>query len=209
MVIVPQITNENVPVLLAKLKPTGNPVSISVVPEDGTAPNECFDNVAAKILRDGGERIVGWQLWQHPFMLEAEYHAVWRSPEGSIVDITPKNIRTDHILFVEDRNRPYEGRQLDNLRQNTTANQLIDDFIALAETKFYLLNYGERAFQKEVFPSDNEMEILKYIQGMMMGINTMILAGKVRNSPCFCNSGTKYKQCHGKDLVGYLNTARS
>ncbi|WP_146198754.1 hypothetical protein [Pararcticibacter amylolyticus] len=74
-------------------------MSIAVVPEGGTTRNECFDNVAAKIFRDGGKMIVRWQLWQHPFMLEAEYHAVWRSPDGSIVDITPKNILRCHYLF--------------------------------------------------------------------------------------------------------------
>lgn len=40
----------------------------------------------------------------------------------------------------------------------------------------------------------------------MLSINTMIIAGKVRNSPCFCTKGAKYKHCHGRDLIAYLNS---
>lgn len=206
MIIVPDITEEKLDKLLAMLKVEHPPIIINVRPEQDAVPNECFDNVEKKVNRDGGERIVGWQFWKHPFMLEAELHAVWRSPDGSLTDISPKNISTDHILFVGDLTRSYDGRQVDNLRINSTENQLVDDFIALAQTKFYMFNGGEKADQKLITFSTNEQEILKYIQGMMVAINSMLEKGMVRNSPCLCQSGLKYKQCHGKGLIPYLNS---
>ena len=208
MITVPENTEGKLDRLLTTLKVGGAPIFINVHPEQDALPNECFDNVEKKVNRDGGERIVGWQFWKHPYMLEAELHAVWRSPDGTLTDITPKNLTTPHILFVEDSARFYDGRQVDDVRINSTTNQLVDDFIALAQTKFYMFNGGEKADQKLVTFSRNEQDILKYIQGMMVAIDSMLEKGMVRNSPCLCQSGLKYKQCHGKDLILYLNSIR-
>jgi hypothetical protein len=208
MITVPEITEEKLDRLLTMLKVGGAPIFIDVRPEEDALPDECFDNVGKKVNRHGGERIVGWQFWKHPYMLEAELHAVWRSPDGMLTDITPKNLTTQQTLFVEDPTRSFDGCQVDNVRINSTANQLVDDFIALAQTKYYMFNSGEKADQKLVTFSPNEQEILKYIQGLMVAINSMLENGMVRNSTCFCQSGLKYKQCHGKDLIPYLNSIR-
>ncbi|MFC0512991.1 SEC-C domain-containing protein [Mucilaginibacter angelicae] len=170
--------------------------------------NECFDNVSAKVIAHGGERVVGWSIWQHDYMLEAEYHAVWRSPEGQLVDITPKNLPFEHIMFIEAPTRPYQGVQLDNIRLNTTVNQLVDDFISLAETKFFIFSGGEKASQKFIRLTKNEQDILNYINGMMIAVDALLAKGGVRNSPCFCSSNLKYKHCHGKGLTSYLNSIK-
>jgi SEC-C motif len=209
MITVPQLKDERVPNLLALIKLNASAFFVPVVPDAWAKRNECFDNVSAKMQSDGGERRVGWQIWKHPFMLEAEYHAVWESPDGNLFDITPKDIKTGEILFVEDPTRPYDGQQLDNIRLNTTDNLLVNDFMALAETKFYLFSGGQKARMKIVTPTPNELEILKYIDGVMTGVDSLLKKGGVRNTACFCSSNMKYKHCHGKDLLAYLNTIRS
>jgi hypothetical protein len=209
MITIPSVTDDNLPGLTALLKKSTAPFFVNVCPDSLAEKNECFDNVAAMVQRQSGERVVGWQLWKHPFMLEAEYHAVWRSPAGELQDITPKNIPTDKILFVEDPDSPYDGQQLDNIRLNTSGNLLIDDFIALARAKFYLFSGGEKARMKMVTLTPNELEILKYVNGVMDGVFKMIEKNNVRNSPCFCLSNLKYKHCHGKDLIVYLNSIQS
>ena len=67
------------------------PVYLDVQPEADAIVHECFPNVQAKVARDGGQMRCGWQLWEWPHVLvEAEFHAVWVSPAGELVDISPK-----------------------------------------------------------------------------------------------------------------------
>ena len=71
-----------------------------------------------KVEKNGGGFQYGWQIWEWPdVMIEAEFHAVWNSPQGILIDITPKQIDTHKILFLPDANRTYEGKQVNNFRQ--------------------------------------------------------------------------------------------
>ncbi|HWY38632.1 MAG TPA: SEC-C domain-containing protein [Bacteroidia bacterium] len=209
MITVPPLTDDGLLSLVALLKTNTAPFFVTVTPDALAEQNECFDNVQAKIQRDGGDRIVGWQFWKHQFMIEAEYHAVWKSPNGELIDITPKNSAIDKIMFVEDLNNPYDGQQLDNIRLNTTNNLLVNDFIALAQAIFYLFSGGEKARMKMVSFTPHEQEILNYLNSVMAGVDGMLKKNGVRNTPCFCLSNLKYKHCHGKDLVAYLNSIQS
>jgi len=208
MIIVPAITNNKLTDLFKMIGCADAPVIIQMDLSENYPKNECFDNVTANVKIHGGERIDGWQFWQHDYMLEAEYHAVWQSPEGNLVDITPKNSAFEHILFISDPSRPYHGAQLDNFRLNTTPNQLVDDFIALAEARFHIYSGGEKATQKLLNLTPDEQDHLKYINGMMIGVDRLLSKGGVRNTPCFCSTNLKYKQCHGKGLTGYLNSIK-
>jgi hypothetical protein len=208
MITVPAIENNKLADLFNLIGSPGAPVIIQMDLSANYPKNECFDNVSNKVAELGGERIVGWSIWQHDYMLEAEYHAVWRSTEKHLVDITPKNLPFEHILFVEDPARPYEGIQLDNFRLNTTPNQLVDDFIALAEAKFHIYSGGEKAKQKFLNLNPDEEDHLKYINGMMIGVDRILSKGGVRNTHCFCSTNLKYKHCHGKGLTGYLNSIK-
>ncbi len=81
----------------------GEAVYLPVKSEADAVVNECFPNVETKIARAGGHMLCGWQLWEWPHVLvEAEFHAVWVSPEGEMVDITPKLHGETRVLFVPD-----------------------------------------------------------------------------------------------------------
>jgi len=85
------------------------PVWMDVRPEPYAVPNECFLNVAKKIARDGGFLQHGWVVWYAPgVILEAEFHGVWISPTGEMVDITPHDGES-RILFVPDHQRKWKG----------------------------------------------------------------------------------------------------
>lgn len=66
---------------------------------------------------------------------------------NKLIDISP--LRDGDIsiqtLFVPDNVTKYNGGQIDNIRLPTTNNKLTEDYIALAETKYALLNKGEPA----------------------------------------------------------------
>jgi hypothetical protein len=208
MITVAAIENNKLADLFKLIGCPDAPVIVQMELSENYPKNECFDNVSAKVTALGGDRVAGWSIWQHDYMLEAEYHAVWRSPEGQLMDITPKNLPFEQIIFAEDPARPYEGIQLDNIRLNTTPNQLVDDFIALAEAKFFIFSGGEKAVQKFIRLTKNEEDILKYVNGMMVAVDSLLAKGGVRNSPCFCSSNLKYKYCHGKGLTSYLNSIK-
>ena len=74
-----------------KLSRHGQLLSLHKQIEPTARPNYCFDNVEAKIARDGGTAQYGWLFVDlFPFSAtEAHVHCVWRSPVGELLDITP------------------------------------------------------------------------------------------------------------------------
>ena len=53
------------------------PVYLPVQPEADAIVHECFPNVQAKVARDGGQMLCGWQLWEWPHVLvEAEFQGI-------------------------------------------------------------------------------------------------------------------------------------
>ena len=50
-------------------------------------------------------------------MVEAEFHCVWASPEGDLIDLTPKIEHGDSIIFVPDPNISYTGVQIENTQE--------------------------------------------------------------------------------------------
>lgn len=67
----------------------------------------CSDGVRLKVEADGGEAVYGWTIWEWASaLLTAEFHCVWRSPDGILFDITPKPRFEKQIVFVPDPTRP-------------------------------------------------------------------------------------------------------
>lgn len=64
---------------------------------------ECFDTVDAKVRAHGGDRVLGWCLYEWPrAFLVAELHAVWRRPDGTLLDVAKHQVRQSRIAFVPD-----------------------------------------------------------------------------------------------------------
>ena len=119
-------------------------IEVSVAPD--AVVNDCFINVANKISRDGGDVQYGWAIWYLPgVLMEAEFHAVWCSPEGVLIDISPRPIKFDKILFVPDPARVYEGQQVNNIRIPLKKDENVREFIQLHEKLFRIMNEGELA----------------------------------------------------------------
>lgn len=67
----------------------------------------CSDGVLEKMKHDGGNIRFGWTIWEWPSILfTAEFHSVWISPEGDLIDITPKPAQETKILFLPDDSFP-------------------------------------------------------------------------------------------------------
>lgn len=121
-----------------------NPYYIAVKPDVGGEPLDCFSIVEEKIHSEGGEAIIGWAIWEWPkVIIEAEFHCVWKSAKGEVIDITPRDPPIKRILFVEDPRRKYEGTQVDNIRHPLKRDRDILRMIELGDLLFEVLNRGE------------------------------------------------------------------
>jgi hypothetical protein len=58
-------------------------------------PQQCFLNVWIQCNNEGGSSQCGWIIAEDPrnHFMEALFHAVWVSPTGKYIDVTP---RADH-----------------------------------------------------------------------------------------------------------------
>lgn len=191
-----QITPE-IPALAGRLAPSSTPTFIQVLPHPHGFPNECFGTVELKVHESGGAVQHGWAIWEWPgVMIEAEFHAVWKSPDGFLNDVTPRVDSETHILFVADHVRVFEGKAIDNVRVPLREDPRIREFIGLAEKKYEILNRGERArqFGPIAIPKEEIAPVLLRMVKLQAELSKP-LAG--RNDPCPCGSGRKFKKCHG------------
>ena len=70
---------------------------------EGYIARACHLNVAHRIKHHGGERVLGWMIWASSLFVEGEAHAVWKSPLGELLDITPRGDGEELIVFVPDQ----------------------------------------------------------------------------------------------------------
>lgn len=196
----PKEITKHIRQLIAKVTPGREPMYLPVRPTDGAEVNECFPNVEAKIALAGGRMLCGWQIWEWPHVLvEAEFHAVWVSPEGALVDITPKQHGEETILFVPDPSLTYAGLAKDNVRLAVRDDLLVQNFIRVSEEIVKVMNRGERAGQYGyVSVPVHEIQPLMDAKAFL---GQSISIGLRDHSPCLCGSGAKYKKCHGRGLL--------
>ena len=160
---------------------------------------ECFPNVLTKVERDGGKMVLGWQLWEWPEVLvEGEFHAVWESPEGNLVDITPKETHIEKILFLPDPEATYDGRAKDNFRMPLNDNRITLDLIKANKKYFKLLNSGALAnYYGPVVATPDMVRILNKLRL----IQHMLKNKLDENIVCLCGKGgKKYKNCCGREF---------
>lgn len=205
-VTIPDKNDKYVITLIEKIGVKNDPILLKVVPEENSKALDCFPTVQKKVVESGGKMILGWQFWKTTNLVEAEFHAVWESPENELLDITPKPIKgIDSTLFIIDESLVYDEKQKDNYRINITNNSLVDDFIKVCEAIFRFENKGERAYQYELKLSNVEKEKYQKLKAFRDLYQTMINNNFSKNTRCLCGSGNKFKHCHGKDLIKTLS----
>jgi hypothetical protein len=64
----------------------------------------CHVSAKDRAIKGGGRRIHGWAVWQFNGIALADFHSVWQTPEGQLVDVTPPKYGTNQVLFVRDDN---------------------------------------------------------------------------------------------------------
>ncbi len=67
----------------------------------------CHINVWVKYLKAQGMPVFGWMLAQNKTLniTQAQFHCVWKSPSGELIDITPRPDSAERVMFIPDPNR--------------------------------------------------------------------------------------------------------
>jgi hypothetical protein len=76
---------------------------VGCAPRTWCEPKLCFVNVDRQVAQKGGEMVVGW-IWQElaGVSLTGDAHAIWRSNDGKLRDITPHDGAPRRVAFCED-----------------------------------------------------------------------------------------------------------
>lgn len=200
MIIVPSPTSKHARDLFSKMGVSEDARYVPCQPISGSPINECFPLVDERVATEGGQRVLGWQIWQSQLLIEAEFHAVWKSPTGELVDITPKSILFREILFLPDVKSEYEEKQVNNIRINLSGSSLVDEFIAVCDAVFRIENKGERALVREISLYGTDLLAHQKLTAARPLLELMALQGDTRKSPCPCGSGKIYRICHGREI---------
>lgn len=187
--------------LLNKIGNKNQPKNIPLMVETYSISQNCFFNVIEKVKRDKGEIVYGWKLYQTSLLFEAERHAIWKSPLGQLIDISPDELNRSNTIFIEeDKGWVYKGEYTDNFRVNITNNPLVDDLILLCEFITKLYQTGERKSNYGISMIEPVIKLLSTLENEKFIRLKFINEGENLDSLCFCKSSMKYKDCHGRDL---------
>ena len=89
---------------------TNEPVYVPVSPALTAIYRNCFINVREEVAHRGGDIQDGWLIGERPgWYLDVIFHAVWVSPDGRLIDITPTDDGEDTTLFLPDSRRTFDG----------------------------------------------------------------------------------------------------
>lgn len=137
--LVPQKDDRKVLAFCEGICPNEKPFVVPVRPEGQML--QCFLNVPEKVGRDGGAMVSGWEISQLPMIyLEARFHAVWKSPAGQFVDVTPEELGQTRILFLPDVHRKYAGREVPRRRFSLAKDTaLVERYWSLSDESIALM----------------------------------------------------------------------
>jgi len=200
--VTPANLSSSILALCQELVPGGKPEYVDVRPIQGAPINDCFPIVHDRVLAEGGAAVYGWSIWEQPTLfVEAEFHAVWCTPNNGLIDITAKNHPIMRILFLVDPSRHYEGHQVKNVRRALRNHPSIAGFLETCDEEFEFINRGQRAYQHGKI-TEQGAEAVEYEQiqrrKMLYCVEMLRLHPNVEPyDPCWCGSGKKVKWCHG------------
>lgn len=184
--------------LVEKLGSGTTPVWVPVRPGKGALPSECFFNVPKHIEKNGGGIRYGWTIWQCAnLFIEGELHAVWVSPGGELIDVTPKDDGETRILFVPDDRQKFEGRRVLNFYHAITDRPEVHALFASINAQRDFMN--ENMVEDDPHKFKGTPEDMQRFESETARI-TIEMAKYVlpANASCPCESGRHFGNCCGK-----------
>lgn len=154
--------------------PDVEPIYVPVEAAGWSQLHECFPNVCRMVQEHGGQQINGWAIWQWAnILVDAEAHAVWESPDGCLVDITPHDYGEQKILFLRDAGLVYSGKQIASVRQPLTGSPLVAEYIRLINERDQIMGASSGKMCK--IPKNLLISILQISEVLHREVERMIL----------------------------------
>ena len=127
----PRKTSDEILSFCQSIRSDNSPDYVQVQPEEHAIANRCHTNVPTYIEEHGGSKATGWIIWEARYWLEAEFHCNWLSPDGTLIDITPKDDRETRILFLPDDSIEWTGHMILPHRRPRTDNAYLRKWASL------------------------------------------------------------------------------
>jgi hypothetical protein len=92
----------------------------------GYGPDWCHVSAKHRALKHEGRRVHGWAIWQFNGLALGDFHSVWETREGELVDVTPPKFGADRVLFVRDDSCKIEeenGQYLIHVSRSSNPNE--------------------------------------------------------------------------------------
>ena len=167
---IPSSISQDVRNFCYHLSPETKPIYVPVITEPYAKRLSCFPNVQTKVKNDGGTQVFGWSISERiGLYLESQHHSVWRSSSGILVDITPTEVETDKVLFLEDPRLTYTGTTFQHRHYALGDPAKVQKYISIQST--LLRSFGELVscgympgdpVFKRLNPLMSEMETLRH-----------------------------------------------
>ena len=195
--------------LKSELGLTNDLIAIPITPTSWAEAGSCFENVARVVAEAGGTAKYGWILHTEPYMIAAEFHAIWEK-DGELRDITPDDDqRVNCRLLIVDEVHKFGGERIPNVMVNLTGSRLIDDYIKLKNAAFDFMEVGER---KQIlgrialnYEDQIRWDILTF---WIYNVLNFYQHGGDHYQLCFCGSELGYTKCHSLFVDMLCNEVR-
>ena len=136
----PKHISKRVRAVCSSILPQARPIVLPCRPEPYAEAGACHANVAEKVRREGGSVQHGWIVYEiPPWEICAEFHAVWRSDAGCLVDVTPALHGGSRVLFLPDARRTYEGRNIAGVHYPYSDTSICREYAELATAQERIL----------------------------------------------------------------------
>ncbi len=129
------------------------PGFVPVLAASSAKVNASHENVEDTIRVNGGVHAPGWLIWEmRGVLLNAERYTCWRSPEGDVVDVSPKPDGEKRILFLEGP-EPWDGSRVCPTTYALIDDEPVAEYIRLyqAERRQWANDVTDFKLQKELY----------------------------------------------------------
>ena len=185
----PKTISDHITAFCKEIDPTEEPLYVSLQFVSEAKINFCYPNVRSYIALNAGGIQHGWIIWESLDVLEAEFHAVWVSPVGEFIDITPKADGENEILFLPDSKRVYRNHLIENRKKPLVYTKATWSWMWDAHQ---IHRIKQRHFRHgEVDAQAASAELDKFLDSQEEGSTPDIKP----NASCLCGSGKKFKKC--------------
>lgn len=195
---VPKRITKEIEEMCHEINPDRQPIYLTVDSKLSASNEEdCLENVARKIMKDGGNFQFGWAIWEWPeVMLEAEFWAVWVNHDGQWVDVTPR-ARGEKVLFIADDKTKFEGKPIDSIVKPLIEHPLVLQYIELNQRIWRQTDELTSAGANDMAICEVVAPLLGKKEALEKEIDQKLSGGVGRNDWCPCGSGKKFKKCCG------------